>query len=428
MTRDRRLLAAVWLASAAIVAAGSLLAYHFLTRVDELAGRRDPADLYQDPALLFTDPGILGTAVELRVAAAVRSCMADAGYDYRGPAVLSDLDTLLDPAADGYGVAAGPGAPRPRLGDGGPAGLDQGGYEQALYGGTLSGAGDAAPGGCAAVGRAALDDALASLGSLPYSLEQLQADASTHPAWLAALGQWSACMAERGFSAASPGDLIVAQTAALALASGDAARAVAEREREAAAADFACRESTLDPALGRVAADLAPIFVNRNRTQLEALIPSPGGPPVDQGLGTGDVQVTLRWGSLVDLDLAVTDPSGASIDYVNPRRLEGLGREFALFQGFVRAEVARGDAMAALGAYRAYTLRPLLEVVRMRHCPERYDYGPKYSRHDLPAEVVARLEHLFFVPDIWGIAARQAEAESWFAETVNALERDGIRL
>jgi uncharacterized protein YfaP (DUF2135 family) len=28
--------------------------------------------------------------------------------------------------------------------------------------------------------------------------------------------------------------------------------------------------------------------------------------------------VTLRWGSLVDLDLAVTDPSGASIDYVNP--------------------------------------------------------------------------------------------------------------
>ncbi len=110
------------------------------------------------------------------------------------------------------------------------------------------------------------------------------------------------------------------------------------------------------------------------------------------------------------------------------QRLEALRREFALFQGFVRAEVARGDALAALGAYRAYTLRPLLEVVRMRHCPERYDFGPKYSRHDLPAEVVARLEGLFFVPGIEGIAGRQAEAEAWFAETVDALERDGIGL
>jgi predicted nucleotidyltransferase len=49
------------------------------------------------------------------------------------------------------------------------------------------------------------------------------------------------------------------------------------------------------------------------------------------------------------------------------RRLEALRAEFDLFQGFVRAEVARGDAMAALGAYRACTLRPLLEAVRLRH-------------------------------------------------------------
>jgi hypothetical protein len=110
------------------------------------------------------------------------------------------------------------------------------------------------------------------------------------------------------------------------------------------------------------------------------------------------------------------------------RRLEALRQEFALFQGFVRAEVARADALAALGAYRAYTLRPLLEVVRLRHCPERYDYGPKYSRRDLPPEVVTRLERLFYVPDIGGIPERQAEAEAWFAEAVSALERDGTGL
>jgi hypothetical protein len=323
MQRDRRLPAAVWLATAVLVAVGALLAYHSITRVDALAGRADPAGLYQDPTLLFTDPGILGTAVELRVTEAVRSCMADAGFEYRGPAVLSDLDTLLDPATDGYGIAAGPDTPRPQLGEGGPGGSNQGGYEQALYGSTLSGSGDAAPGGCAAVGRAALDGALAALDSLPYSIEQLQADAAAHPAWIAALGDWSACMAERGFSASSPDDLIAAQTAALALASGDSARALAEQERVVAADDFACRRATLDPALKEVAADLAPAFIERNRTQLESLIPPPAGPPTQEGLGTGDVQITLRWGSLVDLDLAVTDPSGASIDYTN--RLSSSG-------------------------------------------------------------------------------------------------------
>ncbi len=317
MHHDRRLFAIVWLATAVVVAAAALLAYHYLTRVDALAGRRDPAALWDDPTLLFTDPGILGTAVEMQVTEAVRACMAAAGYDYRGPAVIGDLDGLIDPATDGYGIAAGPAAPRPQLGDGGPGGSQQAGYEEALYGTALAGA-EGSGTGCAAVGRAALDAALASLGSLPYSIGQLQANAAAHPAWVAGREQWSACMAERGFSAASPNDLIGAQTAALALASGDAARAVAEREREAAAADFACRESTLTPALQQVAADLAPVFVGRNRTQLEALIPPPGGAPPDEGLGTGDVQVTLRWDSVVDLDLAVADPSGTTIDYAGP--------------------------------------------------------------------------------------------------------------
>ena len=37
-----------------------------------------------------------------------------------------------------------------------------------------------------------------------------------------------------------------------------------------------------------------------------------------QALGTGDIQVTLRWTSVDDLDLAVTDPSGEVVAYFNP--------------------------------------------------------------------------------------------------------------
>jgi hypothetical protein len=331
MDRDRRLFIILWLASAVVVAVAALLIYHFATRLGPLAGRNDAAGLYADPTVLFTDPGTLGTAIEQQVTAAVRDCMAAAGYEYRGPAAIESLDDLLDPAQDGYGIAAGPAAPRPVLGVGGPAGGDMAGYEAALYGTLLD---DAAVGaaGCAAAGKAALDRTLAALDAMPYPLTQLEADAAAHPAWVAGLGAWSACMAQQGYTAASPEELITAQQAALAVASAEEAKALAESERQMAAADFACRRDTLEPALAQVAADLAPQFVEANRDQLALLIPPPGSTPGTTGgtsattsttgittttvvLGTGDVQVTLRWSSTVDLDLGVTDPRGDRIDY-----------------------------------------------------------------------------------------------------------------
>jgi hypothetical protein len=40
-------------------------------------------------------------------------------------------------------------------------------------------------------------------------------------------------------------------------------------------------------------------------------------------LGGGDVQVTLRWSSLADLDLSVTDPAGDMVSFANPSVLSG---------------------------------------------------------------------------------------------------------
>lgn len=40
-------------------------------------------------------------------------------------------------------------------------------------------------------------------------------------------------------------------------------------------------------------------------------------------LGGGDVQVTLRWSSLADLDLSVTDPAGDTVTYANPAVASG---------------------------------------------------------------------------------------------------------
>ena len=36
------------------------------------------------------------------------------------------------------------------------------------------------------------------------------------------------------------------------------------------------------------------------------------------GLGTGDIQVTLRWATSDDLDLSVTDPNGENVNFFTP--------------------------------------------------------------------------------------------------------------
>lgn len=55
----------------------------------------------------------------------------------------------------------------------------------------------------------------------------------------------------------------------------------------------------------------------------------PTAPRADNGsatepvLGTGDVQVTLRWATIDDLDLAVVDPAGQTVSYQNTRIASG---------------------------------------------------------------------------------------------------------
>lgn len=310
MPRSRRTLVLIWAITTVIVLVALVLLYRNLTEVPLLAGRTEPTSIYSDPTVLFDDPGVIGSAIEVQVTERIRACMEDQGFTYRGPAQVDDLDEMLG-ADDGYGIALGPEPPGSVLGAGGPSG-DRTAYEVALYGADLD-AGTA--GGCAAEGRQELESALATLESMPYSLDQLQSDAWDHPATAAALDEWRDCMADRGYDAQTPLDLIDDLRSRLATVSGEDAAALAEEERTTAADDRDCRRSTIDEAVDEVAADLAPEFVERNRTQLEAIIPSAGEPGSEPDLGTGDVQVTLRWESEVDMDLSVLDPDGSVIDF-----------------------------------------------------------------------------------------------------------------
>jgi hypothetical protein len=57
--------------------------------------------------------------------------------------------------------------------------------------------------------------------------------------------------------------------------------------------------------------------------ELTGTEPGGGGVTETPVLGTGDVQITLRWGNTADLDLRVIDPNGEEISFENPRSSSG---------------------------------------------------------------------------------------------------------
>jgi hypothetical protein len=95
-------------------------------------------------------------------------------------------------------------------------------------------------------------------------------------------------------------------------------------------------------------------------------------------------------------------------------RLEAIVPRFRMTQHLVRKAVWRADALEAGDRYLALTLRPLVELLRIRHCPDRFDFGLRYLRDDLPAEVWRELEPLALPGDLEGVLAAQARAESIF--------------
>lgn len=109
-------------------------------------------------------------------------------------------------------------------------------------------------------------------------------------------------------------------------------------------------------------------------------------------------------------------------------RVVTLKQMFELFKVFPLKEIKRGNSLEALGYYQGQVLRPLIEVLRIRYAPARYNFHTRYIYYDLPADLVHRIEPLFFVPSAASIPALLQQAEMLFWETVQQIEQDGIQL
>lgn len=115
------------------------------------------------------------------------------------------------------------------------------------------------------------------------------------------------------------------------------------------------------------------------------------------------------------------DSARVSQDARRARRLDELKAWFSVSQTFVRKAILRGQEVEALAAFWGYTLKPLVELLRMRHCPPRWDFGMRYLDRDLPGPVYDELRGMMFVEDFDNLAEHLAKATAWGEQLLREL-------
>jgi hypothetical protein len=125
---------------------------------------------------------------------------------------------------------------------------------------------------------------------------------------------------------------------------------------------------------------------------------------------------------------ADTAPDAAAWRERLRRRVAELRSRVEFLRGYPVKSARRGDLPEAISFYQAFVLRPLVEVLRIRHDPWRHDFDVRYLRHDLPEPARSRMFRLWTVRDAEDLLAKRDEAEAWFREEVRTLDVDAIPL
>lgn len=101
-------------------------------------------------------------------------------------------------------------------------------------------------------------------------------------------------------------------------------------------------------------------------------------------------------------------------------RVETIRVLIPLLEHLVTKELQRGHPTDAVGYYQNLVIRPLVELLRIHHCPARHAFGLRYLDWDLPPADLARLTPLLFVRDPEDLAAKHAAAVAWCGELLDA--------
>jgi hypothetical protein len=103
-------------------------------------------------------------------------------------------------------------------------------------------------------------------------------------------------------------------------------------------------------------------------------------------------------------------------------RLTSLRARLELFGHMPAKALARGHRVEAASAFQGLLLAPLVELLRLRHAPERFDFGARYLDRDLPDEPRELLERLCLPGDTDGLARAIDTARARVAQELAELD------
>ena len=81
-------------------------------------------------------------------------------------------------------------------------------------------------------------------------------------------------------------------------------------------------------------------------------------------------------------------------------------------------------SVEGLHAHYLHFRSTLVELLRLKYCPLHHDFIMHYVRYDLPAEVVDKLESLYFVRDPGDLQRKYDEATKWLHEVISEVGDD----
>jgi len=102
-------------------------------------------------------------------------------------------------------------------------------------------------------------------------------------------------------------------------------------------------------------------------------------------------------------------------------KVEELKKTFLFFQAWVKKGINRNNYLESLSYYHQFVLNPLVELLRIKYQPTKFNFGLKHVNRDLPPEIVKQLEDLHKVNSTTEISAKSHHANTLFFKTLHSL-------
>jgi predicted nucleotidyltransferase len=107
-------------------------------------------------------------------------------------------------------------------------------------------------------------------------------------------------------------------------------------------------------------------------------------------------------------------------------RIEKVDSLFNMYQFLIEKELNRQNYIEAISFYQNFSLGLLLEMLRIKYKPYRYNFKTRYIYYDLPEGVVKKLHNYYFIKDGEELRKKHQEIIKWFSEVITDLKKTNI--